>query len=79
MKFPLLELDDGTRIFESTAIAAHFGRGKLFGSTPFQNGQCEQWIAYTQGRVWPTVFPVLMAVLDIRLYHQKNSMKPSSN
>ena len=41
MKFPLLELDDGTRIFESTAIAAHFGRGKLFGSTPFQNGQCE--------------------------------------
>ena len=39
MKFPLLELDDGTTIMESSAIAAHFARTApakgLFGQTPF--------------------------------------------
>jgi len=35
MKFPLLELDDGKFIFESTAIAAHFARKSLMGKTAF--------------------------------------------
>jgi len=30
-KFPLLELDNGKFIWESTAIAAHFGRNTLMG------------------------------------------------
>ena len=41
MKFPLLELDDGRFLFESSAIAAHFGRSKLMGSSAFQTGQVE--------------------------------------
>lgn len=34
-KFPLLQLDDGKLLFESSAIAAHFGRDTLMGTTTF--------------------------------------------
>jgi glutathione S-transferase/translation elongation factor EF-1beta len=66
-KFPLLELESGELIFESSAIACHFARAAtdsgLFGQSVFQTHQCHQWIEFTQDRLWPNVLPVAMAVL----------------
>jgi len=66
-KFPLLELESGELIFESSAIASHFARSApasgLFGQSVFQTHQCHQWIEFTQDRLWPNVLPVAMAAL----------------
>jgi len=55
MKYPLLELADGRCIFESSAIASHFARqGEgLFGKSPFELGQVEQWISFMLSKVMP--------------------------
>jgi len=43
MKYPLLELDDGGCVFESSAIASHFARqgDGLFGKSKIECGEVE--------------------------------------
>jgi glutathione S-transferase len=61
-KTPLLELESGDLVFESSAICQHFGRiSGLNGKSVFQEAQVDQWIAFTQQNVWPRVMPVVMA------------------
>ena len=62
--FPLLETADGTILFESAAIAAHFARhaptSGLLGQTPFQQAKVDEWIAWIQGNVATALRPVVM-------------------
>ena len=60
-KFPLLELDDGNVLFESSAIAQFFARqGKgLYGADIFEEAQCDQWIGFAQTNIWPSLYPVI--------------------
>lgn len=66
-KFPLLELESGELIFESSAIANHFARAApasgLLGQSAFQTAQVHQWTEFTHDKLWPNVFPVAMACL----------------
>ena len=56
-KFPMLELEDGTIIFESNAIAAYLARSTgnqaFLGSTPFAEAQVEQWTLIAATGNWP--------------------------
>jgi elongation factor 1-gamma len=67
MRFPLLELDGGELVWESSAIAAHLARcvpdSGLFGQSAFETGLVEQWICYTQSTLYPAGGPVAYAVL----------------
>ena len=61
--FPLLELESGEIIAESSAIAAYFARqGDVYGSTPFETAKCDEWIAFSQTSIIPAIMPVLRAV-----------------
>lgn len=62
-KFPLLELENGELVFESSAICQHFGRiGGLNGDSAFEAAKVDEWIAFTQCNIWPATMPVAMAV-----------------
>ena len=67
MRFPLLELDGGELVWESSAIAAHLARcvpdSGLFGQSAYETGLVEQWIAYTGSTLYPAVMPVAGSVL----------------
>jgi len=64
-KFPLLQLEDGTTINESAAIAQHFARlGEgLYGANAFEAAKCDEWIAFTGCSIWRSLMPVARAVL----------------
>jgi glutathione S-transferase len=66
-KFPLLELESGELIFESSAIANHFARSApasgLMGQSAFQTAQVHQWTEFTADRLLSTVIPVAYACL----------------
>jgi elongation factor 1-beta len=70
-KFPLLQFDNGSVMFESGAIAAHFGRNTHMGTGQFQTAQVEQWIHFCQAQVWSTMMPVIMPVLGHAVVPQK--------
>jgi len=54
-KVPTLETDAGEGIWESNAIARYVARlsddNNLFGSTPIEYGQVEQWIDWVRGEL----------------------------
>jgi len=56
-QFPMLELDDGTVIFESNAIAAYIARASgnqaFLGSNAFAEAQVEQWSLIAATGNWP--------------------------
>lgn len=56
-KFPMLELEDGTIIFESNAIAAYLARSAgnqaFLGATPYAEAQVEQWTLIAATGNWP--------------------------
>ncbi len=57
-KFPMLELADGTMIYESNGIAAYFARTSgsapaLVGSDAFEEAQIEQWVLIAATGNWP--------------------------
>ena len=49
-KTPVLTLSNGETVEQSTAIAMHLARDKntLLGSTPFQQAQVDQWVAWAE-------------------------------
>jgi elongation factor 1-gamma len=66
-KFPLLELESGELIFESASIAKYFARtapaSGLLGQSAFETAKVDEWVAFTQGKVWPALMPVVKAAL----------------
>jgi elongation factor 1-gamma len=71
-KFPLIELDSGEIIFESVAIAHHFGRSAgLTGATTFQQAQVNQWIAFLQNDLLPAMGPIYYGVFGHAIVDQK--------
>ena len=54
-KVPVLVTEEGAPLFESNAIARYLARldpgSLLFGSTPLEAGQVEQWIDFTSNEV----------------------------
>jgi len=61
--FPMLELDSGEIIAESTAICSYFGRlGAAGGVTPFEQAKCDEWVAFTQTSIMKGIRPVYMGV-----------------
>ena len=56
-KFPMLELADGTCIFESNAIAQFLARNanatELFGKSAFEEAQIESWQLIAATGLWP--------------------------
>jgi len=78
-KFPLLELESGDLLWESGAIALYFARcapkSGLMGQTPFQAAQVEQWIAYAQSNLWPSLIPVVYAAFGINVVPQEDFAK----
>jgi glutathione S-transferase/translation elongation factor EF-1beta len=61
-KFPFLELEDGTIIFESNAIAAYFARAAgnqaFLGTTPFAEAEVEQWTLIAASGNWPHSYKI---------------------
>ena len=65
--FPLLETANGDILFESSAIAQHFARhapaSGLLGQTVFQQAKVDEWIAWFQQNLGPSLRPIIMPVL----------------
>jgi elongation factor 1-gamma len=66
-KFPLLELASGDLIWESGTIAKHFARcapaSGLLGQSAFETAKVDEWVSFTQSKVWPAMMPVIYAAL----------------
>jgi len=60
---PMLELDDGTMLFESAAIARYIAnksethRGQVLGFNAFEQAQITSWVSYSFDN-WQAKFPV---------------------
>jgi glutathione S-transferase len=62
-KFPCLETEDGM-LFESSAIAKHFGRvgdKKMNGADAWAEAQSNQWIDYAQSAMSPHTYTAMKA------------------
>jgi elongation factor 1-beta len=63
-KFPMLELADGSMIYESLAIAEYIARqssthsGAVTGRTAFEEAQIEQWALIAATNVWSHSMPI---------------------
>jgi len=66
-KFPVLELPSGEMVFESGTISKHFARcapaSGLLGQSVFETAKVDEWVSFTQGKVWPAMMPVIRAAL----------------
>jgi len=61
--FPLLELESGEILSESTAICQYFARaGNTYGATPFETAKVDEWIGYAQTEIVRAAIPVIKAV-----------------
>jgi len=70
--FPILELESGEIIGESSAIAAHFARlgNGTYGANAFEAAKIDEWIAFAQHSILANAGPVVYAVLGHRVVPQ---------
>jgi len=63
-KVPVLETPEGC-IYESLAIVRYLARkaGKLYGSTPAETAQIDQWLEFNNSQVQPYIAALIYVVL----------------
>ncbi|CAK78151.1 unnamed protein product (macronuclear) [Paramecium tetraurelia] len=80
-KIPVIETNDGF-LYESNAICRYLARSKLesglYGATPFQQSQVDQWIDWTVNELDPnfmTTFPQLWGHYPVNLSRLNPQLK----